>query len=555
MSLRPKVVVAVAALAISCVSQDKQTPPTFKAKTEMVVVPVIVTSGSVPVEGLRAEDFTVKQDGRETTISTFETIDTHSFPFIRQPDLPPRTVQNFLQGGEGKQDLVILLLDFLNSSWSSGARIRSYLADMVRKLEETKAPFAVCVTTTTGVVQIQGIGNDPRDLLKAVEAWEKRASASSPPYTNLHWGQPFTPISQADAAAALDRHAIMKFGPKNTSLGNDVAGAFDLDNAMMTAQAFEQIAEAYRGIPGRKKLVWFSIGIVGDEPDINDNWNGPEAMFSARRAEKMARAIKTLSDANIAVYPVDANGVVNPTWEEHFSAAIDPHSVNMIPSAFAEKPTNQASLMEFADRTGGTICTQFPDRCLGKVLEDGNHYYVLGFYLDRNTKKGWHKLEVKVNRPNVSVRTRSGFVAGDRANEHWVENDMVLTALASPLDYTAIPISLHWDLVREPGKRIGTELAISSPPHGVLSDPESGRLDVDMLAYVRPAGKPDGTSYPASLVKKLTPDQQHLLDANGFRFRKSLDLAPGTYEVRLLMRDNVARKTGTVSTVITVPGL
>jgi VWFA-related protein len=552
MALRPALLLILAASALSCFGQQSKQSPTFTAKSELVIVPVVVTSGGVAVEGLAAKDFSIRQDGKLVQIATFEMIDTRPFAPVAEPKLPARTTQNFLPGGERRQDLVILLLDFLNSSWSSGARIRSYLLDLAKQLEKTETPFAVCVTTSTGMVQIQSIGNDPHDFLRAIEAWESKSANRLDITKSQQWTQPFVPIETAQTTSALYRYAIARFDPnRGPAYGKDLAAGFELDRAMMTAQAFEQIAEAYSGIPGRKKLVWFSIGMPGNTASF-ESWGGPEAMSDARIAEKTGRAVKALSTANITIYPVDANGVVNPTWEEHFSAAIDPLSINKTPSAFAEQPTNLSSLLELADRTGGSVCTLTPDRCLTRVMNDGDHYYVLGFYLGHQVSKGWHKLNVKVARDNVSVRTRSGFLVGDLSNEHWVQNDMILTALASPLDYTSIPVSLHWDLISEPGRPTNIELAISSPPRGISSDPSNGNFDIDLLAYVRPTGKTEGISYPTSLVRSLTPDQQRDLATNGFRFRKLLQLAPGTYEVRLLLRDNVAKKMGTVSTVITV---
>jgi VWFA-related protein len=525
---------------LPCYSQSK-TDLTIKAKSELVVVPVVVTSNGALLRGLQLADFELRDNKTDQTIATFEEVEIGPASPLPRVEVPSRTTQNFVSGGESRQDVVILLLDFLNASWSSGARIRSYLKDIALQLQVSKMPFSVCLLTSSGMVQIQSLGNTAEDFVAAIEAWQRGNPISkSREFLQVQWTQPYEPVDQLFQLRELK------------SLAYDYRNAIKLDMAAMTLQTFEQLAEAYRGVPGRKKLIWMTIGIPGGGFNyLTGAPTNPSLDFHI--ADKSSRALKALNTANIVVYPIDSNGVVNPTWEEKFSPSISPYNPQPEPSIAHEIPTDNASLLEFADKTGGKNCTTNPDVCVGRVLEDARHYYVIGFYLHGDTPKGWHKLSVKVKRDDVAVRSRPGFLVGEPSQAADVQQDVVMTALASAVDYTSVPLRLRWNPIVRPASPSNTELLITSPPGGIAVADENARVDVDLLFYVVPAGKDNGESFPVSLSKKLTPEQVRTFIASGFSFRKELTLLHGTYQVRVLLKDNVAKKMGTVSTVITTP--
>ena len=132
------------------------------------------------------------------------------------------------------------------------------------------------------------------------------------------------------------------------------------------------------------------------------------------------------------------------------------------------------------------------------------------------------------------------------------DKDEVLTALFSPLDYTSIPLRLSWSALPAPDKEIQVELALVSPPGGVTVDPGDSRVNLDYMAFIVPVGKTEGRTFPVTLTNQLDPKALSNFLTSGFRFRKQFALAPGRYAVRVFLRDNLARKTGTVSTLIDI---
>jgi len=525
--------------------QKEAPPPTIKRKAELVLVPAVVTLDGKPVAGLKAADFVLLHNGKPESVEVFEEID--ATPARVQPvTLPPRTVRNFASA-DRRQDVVILVFDYLNSGFSSRARMHSFLSDMLQQFTQARTPVSIFLLTRDGLQQLQSFASDPANLAKALERWQSGKLEMTP--SAAHWDSPFavTQPEQADGGfAEIDRY-------------RDALGDMNVRKGEMTVEAIENISEAYRGVPGRKKLIWMSTGFPLSTEEVFENVTSSRLLVEKKLADKLERAWKALNTANIAVYTIDSNGAVNPSWENKFSAQVSGEGTVKSNPRYSPPPkpvsvetsSNSASLLAVAEKTGGRGCTEVPHKCVGEALADGTHYYLLGFYLHGDNKPGWHKLKVSVNQSNAAVRSRDGFSVGDAPTKPLTpDRDEVMTALASPLDYTSVPLQLTWSVLSAQGKDTLVELALFSPPGGIAVNAEDPGINVDYLAFIRLVGKTEGRTIPATLANKLNPAQLEEFAFGGFRFRRQIPLAPGRYEVRVLLRDNVAKKMGTVSTIV-----
>ncbi len=530
--------VAICLLAFApAIGQQKEPPTTtIKRRTELVLVPAVVTHDGKPVRGLTAKDFNLLHNGRPEKVEVFEAID--ATPARVEPvSLPLRTVQNYATA-DSRQDVVILLFDYLNSSWSTRARIYSFVGAMARQFAGTHTPVSVFLLSQLGLFQLHSFTSDLGNLTKEIERWHSGLPAAAE--TIAIWSSPAAPTINAQTAAALHQldvpYESMKLTPE--------------EMAEMTLDAIQQISEAYRGIAGRKKLIWMSTGFPGPTLDSYSQVNSARLVSDFKVADKLERAWKSLSDTNIMVFPIDSNGVVNPSWEGRFSPQNSGAEELMRPVS-VEAPSNTPSLIAVAEKTGGRNCTDIPTKCVEQALADGTHYYILGFYLHGENRPGWHKLKINVKQSDSVVRSRNGFVVAEAASKiATTAKEEVDTALASPLDYTSVPLQLSWSILSALGKQTQVEFVLVSPPGGIAVSPDDSRINLYYLAFVRPVGKTEGRTFPVTLTTWISPDQQKILAASGFRFRKQVALAPGRYEVRVLLRDNLARKMGTVSTII-----
>lgn len=547
--------------------QQKEPPaPTIKRRSELVLVPVVVTPDGIRpfkgrVRGLTAKDFILLHNGQPEQIAEFEEIEAIR-PRVARLIVPPRTVQNYAPA-DSHQDVIILLLDYLHANRSADALMRSHFIAMVQELTAMRLPFTVLVLSHKGLVLVHSYTSDPENISKAVAQWisdepAKKANKNEQVSNAIpDWASLAAPMDAAQTALALQLSAGL---PEKSPRGVDYEPAGEIGQEARTLRAIEQLAEAFRGIPGRKKLFWTSTGTFGNGS------RSAEQNCSLALEGASLRAWKSLSDANIALYPIIARRPVVTEkcdiWYRDIwpfpSIGYELRSCTGIRYLLRPIWFSIATALTRSDR----VCDEPPGRCLFRALID-THYYLLGFYLHGDNKPGWHNVQVQINQPETTVDARDGFFVYDDGappNLEKIEKDVlakasanddaVAVALSSPLDYTSIPLRLHWTALNTPGKETQVELVVSSPPGAIAVDPYEASLNVDFLAFFKPVGAKEGQPFPSSLSTVLNPEQQKNLARAGFKFRNVLKLAPGRYELRVLLRDNLTRKMGTVSTII-----
>ena len=143
------------------------------------------------------------------------------------------------------------------------------------------------------------------------------------------------------------------------------------------------------------------------------------------------------------------------------SASVRNPGKNYIRNTNWRRMDTQATYETFASMTGGRPYYNSNDLVKGfrDAVRDSSEYYMLGYYLDHSdTKPGWRKLRVKVDREHAEVRARSGFFVTKTTVDPGTSRDIdVKLALESPMDYTALPVVVHWDTIeaaKEPGKKL-----------------------------------------------------------------------------------------------------
>ena len=104
-----------------------------------------------------------------------------------------------------------------------------------------------------------------------------------------------------------------------------------------------------------------------------------------------------------------------------------------------------------ADSTGGFAAVNRNDlnSAFDRIVTENSSYYMLGFYSNNDRRNGrFRKLEVRVNRPGLRVRNRSGYYeARGRAPSQPAASAKVLApavseALGSPLPMAGVPIQV-----------------------------------------------------------------------------------------------------------------
>ena len=126
-------------------------------------------------------------------------------------------------------------------------------------------------------------------------------------------------------------------------------------------------------------------------------------------------------------------------------------------------------------------------------------------------------------------------------------------ALHSPIEGTGVPVTVEWvTLASEGDKRKAVFFA--HMPAGSLSFDPVGRdqLNFDFAAMAFDKNGKEAGQAIQRFTKPVPAEQLASVKTNGVGFRNALELGPGKYTVRFVVRDNVTGKVGSVTAPLTV---
>lgn len=573
------------------VEQDQSKPPlTFTSRSELVSVPVVVVNKKGDhVSGLTKDEFELKEDGKTKAIATFEEIQsTVNRP--HHPAVQPDVYTNELSNDASPKRLTIFALDQVNTPFMDQHYAREQLMQYLASRVDSHEPISVVAIRANGIRVLHDFTADPAALVAAL----KKASGDIPSVRPLVDNSAVAGMANSnDAAIDADFRTLSAFA---SAEGEYVALA-EREAILVTLECFQHVAEAFAGVPGRKSLIWataafpFRLDPVSGRilaPSVVNvtlnqaagNRAGPNGRLPTlpssaeiKTGEAISdlepvyqRTLQMLSDANISVYPVDARGLIVFFPGANVALSGNPRQTqgsqleSFTQSRSSMFEATRETMEDFAKRTGGKAFYNRNDLDVAfrKAADDSSTYYLLGYYLDQGAKAGWHKLQVKTKRGGVDVRARDGFfVSAPMTKDETMKMDLKM-ALASPLDYTGVPLSVSWKQSVSDGnsenvgkKKIHFQMLLPASAHVV--DTTSNNL-VD-LAIVVEARAPNGTPvdhFAQHVRTSLKPESLQILQKAGLNYGNDLLLAPGEYSVRFVVQNFSDGRMGTVTAPLQV---
>lgn len=503
----------------------------ISVQTEMVRVPAIVTDKSgAPITDLTVHDFVIVENGRPQPIAFFTHI--QSTPELAKAvQLPDGGVTNQYEQGTGR--LTIILLDMVNTSFVDQERARRSISKFLAATVSSTEPVGLMSLNPNGVRVLHDFTTNPSvlaDALKMAGGERSIAEITGP-----------VPLDPLGAKHATMTEAIRL---REFEVQGQVGSFYGASAVKLTLTSLREIGEAFAGIPGRKSLIWATGGLafpVDDKLTTNPWLNGLEMMYQD--------TWQALNRADIAVYPLDVEGLVNLTYR---------HPAQ--PRRYYTFPTFQTTVYEmenFAKMTGGRMCyvkTEI-NGCMREAAADSSDYYVLGFYPEPDPKRtGWRKMAVRVERNGANVQARSSYYAGSKrdAKSGWRED--VALGLASPLDYTDLPLTVRWtgNTDTNGSKTVGFQFLLAP---GVASVDETDGNHVSMefgAMAISSQGKIAG-QFSKEMEGRLETATASRLVVTGGMFPGQMNLPPGDYQVRFVARDNLNGRMGSISTSLKIP--
>jgi VWFA-related protein len=485
--------------------QKPSNSPVIRVTSRLVEVGVVVSNKSGPVTDLTKDDFRLFDRGKLQKIAVFQKNSTLRTEQASAPASPDVFSNRSVARPDSPPGVTIFLLDALNTHFPDQIQAKKEFLKLLGQIQPDDRMGVYMLGEELRV--LQDFTSDSRLLVEAVR----------------------------NAPTEITHDMAILNDPSALPIVKDMA---NIDRAKNTATALEAIANHLSHVPGRKNLIWISASFPFV---LNPDYTPPPVSTRPTWYRLMGnfsmdvnRATRALNNANIAVYPVDARGLlVAPS-----------HGANV-----SHRPSSEGfdTMGVFADATGGVAYHDTNDirKAIATALEDSEVSYTLGFYPDSGQlDSAFHPLKVQVKRPGVEARYRKGYIAapeGKPTDAGWA--GQMAEALMSPLEASGIALSARLD-------RAHNRFAVSIAGGDIALDPEgdhwTGALDV-MFAQQAADGHNLETSEKRVSITSKPPEYQALVK-QGLSVTLPLS-APGAARVRVVVLD---RNTGRLGS-LTIP--
>ena len=448
------VVAAVAIFASPFVAARQQTPPqqqrppVFRGESVLVTVDVYPQRDGKIVEGLKASDFEVLEDGKPQTVETIE--------FVRiEPGTPesarrdPNNLKEMLElAGDPHNRVFVVFLDQLHVTIDGSHATRRPMVDALDRIIGPDDLFGVMTQNTDPRALTLG-----RRLLSVEEqlskywAWGERYSIATdradpmedqlkacfefkPPTPQ----QPVRPWYVSDYGqqrflyeVLIDRRREDRTLSSMERLIERLAGMRDARTVVLLVTEGWRLFTIDQGLAnqaGEFGPMIPQVGSVGGKLTTAGPPSGTNRGYSEERdcnnelvrlsglddENRFRDMFKRANRANVSFYPI------NPAGLRVFDT---PLSVKNRPNLVEDGrrlSLRKDALLTLAENTDGLAVVDTNDLAAGmrKIVDDVSAYYLLGYYSTNSAHDGrFRRIEVKPRPAGLKVRARRGYTAPD----------------------------------------------------------------------------------------------------------------------------------------------
>jgi VWFA-related protein len=452
--------IATLVLSVFLHAQDSSTEVpsvTIRTNTRLVMVDVVVTDKKgQPVPGLKAEDFTVEENGKRQRVAIF------TGPGGAQPapePLPPGLISNRPEYVRPAGVPTVLLVDATNSQFQDQAYGRQQMLKYVGAQAESGNPLAV-MTLTDRLRVVQEFTSDPKILAAAIR---KVLPQEQPLQKGAPQGETATQ-SLATAVNPLSGNPLavegmIEFAEAQLVGFENIATGYDLERrTVITVGAMRDLARMLSGLPGRKNVVWLTSELpfdlipqdrnvseeelAADLPSVKQKSLGTTTagVYASEsrqlHGDEIKRAESQLASADIAIYPVDMRGLLSGV--EATRSVFHGDVSSSASSRVADLQAGQGTMEEVAAETGGKAYINQNEIKDGIALavSDATASYTLGYYPDnKKWDSRYRSIKIRVSHGDSELRYRKGYFAvepGESKSHDYNQDVASMLALGAP---------------------------------------------------------------------------------------------------------------------------
>ncbi|MGB5816008.1 MAG: VWA domain-containing protein [Thermoanaerobaculia bacterium] len=559
---------------LSCILAGPVVPslaqsPSFEEVTTVVAVevPVQVIKDGEAVHGLTAADFEILQGRKKQEIVDFEVIDLA----LLQPSSEESSIPNLPVAGRRH---FLLLFDLSFSEPNSIEKARTAAQEVVRERVHPSDLIAVgTYAGSRGFQLILGFTSDHRQIEYALETLglAERAERIEDPLGLLIAeleGEGIGGGSTGGGGGGSRESAILLENLRDLQTFTSRSARDQKQNQILALMSsMEGAARLLRSVQGRVNVILLSEGfetsvVLGSQGSTQEEqermaemaaavtsgetWkvDSDERFGSGAALSGMERMVEEFRRADATIHCVDIGGL---------SVGGD------VQRGGSVGPDRQNSLFVMADGTGGELYRSFNDlgEAMGQMLERTSVTYLLVFQpKDLELDGEFHKLKVRLKGGAKGARVvhRPGYFAPTPFGEQNSQERQLATAglIMGGREGGSVKTSILALPVGRAGGDQQVPVLIEIDGESLLAGSPEELLRAEIYTYAIGSNGSIGDFFTQALGFDLGEVGEQLRQT-GFKFWGQLDLEPGDYALRVLVRNSLSGATSVNMVPLRVP--
>jgi len=570
------IVLLFAALCSAAQSQPQAANPeqsntTLRSTAQEVLLDMVFRDKKgKAIRDVRPEEIHILEDGVEQNLASFHLVEGAN----AEISVPGTTTAPGRVDPMREIRLVTLVFEGLDSE---GKRFfRQALKDILDMAPEQNLYFSI-LTVDQKLHVVQPFTADHAALLKSLDRsmmWSfvqyenQSTEVKQSLKQELSGGEPQLQVAPTGGASPAQVQSLVNY--RMAKMQYDMIEAAESTdrayNARATIDALMTLVRAQSQLPGRKVVLYFNPWLFIPEV-VKEQYNN---------------LISTANRSNVSFYTVDPKGLV--TWSQESSgrdslngATGEIRSAQMR-GGVGEVSTQQARaaetaegalrsnplmwLRDLAQQTGGTAIAETNDwkAPLRTVMTEVRTYYEASYIPKIALYDGkFRKISIRVDRPDVTAHTSSGYFAlpqlkgGQQMNAYELPLLNSLNASAAPSDVT---FQVAAERFNDHGTKVEYMVTMEAPLKELTFTPQpdqkTSMIDAALLAVLKNSSGEIVEKFSKDFAVQVALDKVDAYKEGNLVQTFRTELPPGSYSLEAALMDRNGKKIGVKKSTVTV---
>ncbi|MGA9770221.1 MAG: VWA domain-containing protein [Blastocatellia bacterium] len=532
-----------------------------RLKADLIEVRAVVTDrNDRVVDNLKAEDFELLENGRPQQISFFSLAKIGNESPTPQrnarAEADPKSLPNSSVASlKPPSRTVVLFVDTLHLSPASFVTAKETLKKFVNE-QMTDEDVAAIITSTGQLGVLEQFTRDKQMLRYAIARLMPWARSMR---TTLLSAFIAARVINGDREAYGLAHAILQAEESYIlpssyvfAVSKDIVDE-SLNKRKSALGTLNAVAKRMTELPGQRMLVLLSDGF---------------SLFDAGASADHHALDQTINSAvrsGVIVYSLVASGLQPEFFEGNASLPMElaPTMAHYSTTVAQSRRDVVNTLRDIAEGTGGKVFVNTNDLSgkLQKALNDNRVFYTLAFYPSSDKPDAsFHRITVRVkDHPEYSVRAQKGYLPLQPAQDQTAKTPQqkMVQALSAPLPLAQVEVAATASFLerKEDKAQVSLEVFIDGGSIEHREENQRQSLALELAGVVLDLKGNTVEKFGDRIEASLRPERVQQAKQNGYRYGRRLKLKPGTYQIRVGVREPDNEHIGTAAVWVEVPDL